>query len=545
MPEDRRRARRSLPVPRFAPKGRFARILAPKSARRTPAAQPTSAAPVRTAAEGIARNTAYALLAQITTGVFTTLVTLYLARTLGPGGFGLFALALGVGQLAIVAGDAGIPQSVARFLAESRSNDRAVTGLLADALRLKVVIGALVSVTLVAAAGPLADAYDEPGLTWPLRAIAVSVFAEGLFGLYLTSFIALGRNAVNARLILFESMAEAGAIIALVALGAGAAGATFGRSIGYMVGAGLALVVVARLLGRGAVRRVSGLGRTREIGTYAAPLLVTSGVYGLYTQVDVLIIGALLGPAAVGVFAAPRRLTVPLAYLGQAVANSVAPRQASGASARRDPRAFTTSLRWLAIVHALPLAPIVVWAEPICGLLFGPGYEDSANVLRLLALFIFLRGLSPLISTTVNYLGHASRRIPIVLAALAVNVALDVSLLPVIGVAAAAIGVTVAYVVYVAAHLRICIVELGLETRRLALTFLRALAAAGAAGAVLLLVGPGPLSVGAVGLGAAGGLGAFVAVLVLSGEIQPREMRHARAVTTTRLSRLLASPRLR
>ena len=79
---------------------------------------------------------------------------------------------------------------------------------------------------------------------------------------------------------------------------------------------------------------------------------------------------------------------------------------------------------------------------------------------------------------------------PIVIAALLVNVAIDVTLLPEIGVVAAAIATDVAYTLYVIGHLWLCYRLVGLELRPLLVTLTRTLLAAGAMALVLLAFGP-------------------------------------------------------
>jgi O-antigen/teichoic acid export membrane protein len=487
----------------------------------------------------IARNTVLAFAAQIATGAFTALLTLYLLRALGPNEYGVFALAVSIGAMAGLLADFGVEHSAARFLAERRGDPAEVAQLLRAALRLKVVTTGVVAAVLVAAAGPIAAAFDEPELTWPLRVMALSVLGESIFMLYVTAFIGLARIDVNLRLILFESSVETGASIALVVLGAGAVGAVTGRATAYLLGALVAIVVVARMYGRAAVRPLGDDGgQTRAIARYAAPLLVTTSIYTVFSRVDILIIGALLGATAVGVYSAPLLLSVPLRYVGQAVANSVAPRQAGGGSEPGSVEAFRTSLRWLVVYQALLLAPLIVWADPIVDLLFGGEYEEAADVLRALAIYIFLAGPSPLISTTVNYLGHAARRIPIVLLALGLNVAVDLALIPRIGVVGAAIGSSVAYALYVPAHLRICRRELGFPLRPLVFTLIRALAAAGVMALVLVAVGTESLSFAEWILGGAAGTLAFCAALVLTGEISTRELGTGLRAARTGASRL-------
>jgi stage V sporulation protein B len=483
-------------------------------------------APAPVAAAGVGRNVALSLVQQGTTGLFTAILTLYLARALGPTGFGTFTLALSIGGLVQLVSEFGLPQSVARFVAE-RGHDRdAVVTLLGDGLRLQLLISGTISAALFAAAGSIADIYNEPHLTWPLRGIALAIFGQSVMSLYVNTFTALSRIDLNVRVVFAESVAETSATVALVLLGGGVVGAAMGRALGYAVGSLIAVVAYIRVLGRPSIRLRSAFGgSSRTILAYAAPLLVTNSAYTLYGQADILILGAMLGATAVGVFGAALRMTIPLSYLGQAVGNSLAPRQAAHGGRAADHAALRTGLRWLVVVHALLLAPLVVWAEPIIRLLLGPGFSQSANVLRLLAPYIFLLGISPPITMTVNYLGRARARIPIVVAALVVNVVIDITLIPVIGVEAGAIGTSIAYCLYVPAHLRLLPRSLLRVLRPLGATVARALLAAAGMAAVLYSLGTKDLSAVQWLAGAASGSLAFVAILLLTRELSLTEAR--------------------
>jgi len=473
---------------------------------------------------GIRRNVWLALAAQVTTGIFTAALTLYLVRALGPASFGVFALALGMGEIAFRVADLGIPFSTSRFLAERRRDGSAVAALLSDALRLKLVTSLAVAAVLFAAAGPIADAYGKPALTWPLRAVAIAGLGQGVMMLYVSAFIGLGLMAINLRVFFLESLVETAAAAGLVLAGAGVVGATCGRAIGYLAGALITLVVVWRLYGRRAFGHRAG-GTGREIMRYAVPLFITNGMYTVYAQLDTLLVGAILGTTAAGVFSAPLRLVVPLSYVGQAVANAVTPRQARSTSEEPNVAAFQASLRWVFIFQSALLAPLIVWPRPIVSLLFGHPYAGSVEVLRVLSLFIFLRGTGPLITGTVNYLGRARQRIPIIAGALAVNIAVDLTLLPWVGVVGGAVGAGVADLIYVPLHLVICKRELRFPVAPLALTLVRALLAAGAAALALLAVGTNQLSAGRWVLGGSLATAALVTVLVLSGEITTTERR--------------------
>ena len=477
-------------------------------------------------AAGILSNTVFGLLAQASTSAFTAILTLYLVRALGPKGFGTFSLALSIGGITLLLSDLSISHSAARFVAESRRDRGAIANIVATALGMKVAMGTVASLALFVLASPIARAYGQNGLVWPLRGIAATVFAQSLMGLYLYAFTALRRVSLNFGIVFSESLFETLASIALVALGGGAAGAAFGRAIGNAIGAAAAIIVCIRVIGRGALSlRTASASRLRELALYARPLFITNSAYALYSTIDVLLIGALLSTASVGLFSAPLRLMAFLAQPGTALAGAVAPRLAREGDREPDVRPFTAALRWMVIVQALAIAPIVVWAQPIVAVLLGPDFSGATEVVRALAPAIFLAGISPILSVGVNYLGAAGRRIPIVFGALAINAAIDLALLRQIGVVAAAIGTGVAYFVYVVGHFQICRRMIDIPLRPLLVTFARSMAAAGAMALVLFLVGTRDLSIGQWITGALGGSLCAFAVLLATGEVSLKELR--------------------
>jgi O-antigen/teichoic acid export membrane protein len=478
---------------------------------------------------GAARNTALTFAGQVAAAVLTAVLTIFLVRRLGPEGYGVFSLAFGIGVLVVLPADFGISAATARFVAERRESRRLVTAVLAHGLKLKLISAAIAGGALFVLAGPIASAYDTPALAWPLRGIALSVIGQSVLYYYGNAFIALGRTALNLRAVITESIFEFTASTTLVLLGAGATGAAFGRAIGYAFGVAVALVLIVRLLGRRAVEvrgaePLPGLNMLR----YAGALLIVEGAYTMFGQVDALIIGGFLGATSVGLFQGPLRITALLSYPGLALSAGISPRLARREGHEPDVGALTIGLRWLIVLQGAMMAPLIVWAGPIVNLIFGPAYSESAAVLRGLAPYIFLSGFAPLVSTVVDYLGEARRRIPIALGTLALNLAIDIVYIPKIGIVAGAIGTSAAYAIYVPAHLRICAQLLPLKLRPLASTFLRCALAAAAMAAVLYAVGRSDLTAFDWALGLSVGTAAYGSILFATGEIRAREVRAAR-----------------
>ena len=151
-------------------------------------------------------------------------------------------------------------------------------------------------------------------------------------------------------------------------------------------------------------------------------------------------------------------------------------------------------------------------------------FAESADVMRALAPLTFLFGIAPIVSVGVNYLGEARRRIPIAITALVANFVVSIVLLNEIGVIGSAIGADVAYLIYVPAHFWICKQMIGLPVRPVVTTFARTLVASGAMALALLAFGYDELSVLDWFAGGAAGVVAYVAVLLLTGEVSRSEL---------------------
>ena len=470
-------------------------------------------------ADPIARNAAFAFAAQLATAAFTGLVTIFLVRELGPSGYGVFALALGFASIALLPADFGITQSAARFIAERRGDAAAVADVLVVALRLKLALTSAFALLLVVFAGPIADLYDAPSLAWPLRGVAIALLGQSVMLLFSNAFVALGRVSTSFRLIFSESAIEASATVVLVLIAGGAGSAAAGRVVGYAAGALIGALLAFRLLGRRALAERRGAPGTRRLMRYATALLVIDASYAIYGQLDLLLVGALLGTTAAGVYGAPVKFTTFLHYPGLAAANAVAPRMARQPGQEPDLASFERALRYLVIFQAALVAPMVVWAEPISDLLLGSGYEESADVIRALAPLVFLKGFAPLLSLSVNYVGEARRRVPIAIALVVLSAVLVVVGIETIGIVGAAIGVDIAFTFYVVAHLWLCRSIIGAPLRPLVPTLARATLAAAGFAAVLLAFGTADLSALAWIAGAIGGTLAFLAILIGSREI--------------------------
>jgi O-antigen/teichoic acid export membrane protein len=500
----------------------------------------TDGAPLSTSDERVSRSATFAFFAQLVGGVLTGALTIFLGRELSAAQFGTFTFALGVITIATLFSDAGISSSTARFLAEQRGRPEEAAAVFRSALRLKLMIGVPATFALFFLAGPICETFGTSSALWAVRWCAVALLAQTCFSMTLYAFIALGKVRYNLVLATIESVIEVAATVLLVALSATAAAAAFGRVIGFGVGIGAALLLVNRRIGSVWIARRESRGEgssvtARRILGYAGPLLLVDIAFRAFVSIDVLLIAALVGAGApVAAFGLPMRLTVFLEYPAAAIASAVAPRLTQ--RAEDDVLLMAQAMRYLAIVQMLFTVPLLIWPEAIMHLLFGDKYAEAPEVLRLLAPYVLLSGIAQLTTVAVNYLGQAWRRVPIAIAMFAINLTIDVTLLPKIGIIAGAIGTSAAYALWVPAHVWILRTHGGLRIRPYVLTVVRTAIAGAAMLGALALIGTGRVAPAMMVLGAALGTAVYVVVLYALREVGPSDVEVVRRVLGRRLA---------
>jgi O-antigen/teichoic acid export membrane protein len=470
--------------------------------------------------ETVRRSAVFSGAVQVAGTVFTGILTLFLVRALGRADYGRYAIVLAVGAVVLLPSDLGISTSASRSLAEAYGDAARVRNVLAVAARLKLVLAFTTGAAVALLAPVIADGYDDHGLVLPLRIMGIAIAAHSLFAFTSSAYTALRQMGAVLRIVTLESFVETASAVALVLAGAGVGGAIAGRAIGYGAGAAVGLTMLARR--HGGVRALAAerfdRGLARRLALYAGAVAVVDIIWAILSQLDVLIIGALLTTTAVASFQAPSRLLSLATYPGLALAYALGPRLAHG---RREVAMVDTlamTARTLLVVQAFAAACTVVFAPQIVAIALGHEYEHTSaeSVLRCLAPYVALSGLAPLFSSTIDYVGGARRRIWIAATTLGVNVALNFLLLPIVGPTGAAVALDVGYAFFVTGHVVLSRRLLGVDLAPLARTAARV----GAGALVMTGLGVGIAAAldGAAGtvIGGIAGILAFGIVLASS-----------------------------
>jgi O-antigen/teichoic acid export membrane protein len=232
-------------------------------------------------------------------------------------------------------------------------------------------------------------------------------------------------------------------LIAVVAFGGSATMLATAWAGPFLLLLPVVIALLLRLLrseGIAAAAPKSGL--RRAFWSFSATRGVTGLAQALLQRLDVVLVVALLGPTDAAIYAAASRFLV-LGQLGnQAISAPVEPRLA-GLLARRNLRGaleiYRLSTSWLVII-SWPLFLVAAIYSPTIMRIFGPGYTSGWPVVLTLCLCMLPASAVGLVDVVLVMAGRTSWNLWNTLAALVINVSLDLLLIPHLGLVGAAIG---------------------------------------------------------------------------------------------------------
>jgi PST family polysaccharide transporter len=329
---------------------------------------------------GGARGLSLILAGNLVQSALRLLLAAFTARLVAPGETGLFQLAFSVTMLALALGDPGLSEAMVRRRRQSRAG--ASTFFWAN-----LAMAAATGLGLLLLAGPLAQALGAPASA-PL--IAAMAGLPLLWMLALAPFVELRRQLRFGDIAVIETAAcMVGCVACLVAarLGAGAWSLAWFQFGWYGVRAGAGLILAPTR-----PRPVFRPRAIRRAAWFAASVWGARIATALATQLDKVIIGALLGAASLGLYSRGALfLSIPLQMLTTATSTALVP---SFAQLRAQPDALAGEfVRSSQVVAVLALPAFVgagLLAGPIVDVILGRGpswdWAPVADILPILAI---------------------------------------------------------------------------------------------------------------------------------------------------------------
>lgn len=181
----------------------------------------------------------------------------------------------------------------------------------------------------------------------------------------------------------------------------------------------------------------------RRVARYGVRAQVGSLALLLNARLDFALVGALVGPAQLGVYAIASRYAELLRLPSLAMNYVLYPAYArQGAAAMADVRATLARAGWIPVAGAVPMALAAPVALP---LVYGDAFRDAVVPVWILLVGLAGGGVTGVLTAYLSGNGRPGRGSAAVGSGLVVTLALDLALIPPFGIVGAALASTVAY----------------------------------------------------------------------------------------------------
>jgi O-antigen/teichoic acid export membrane protein len=383
-------------------------------------------------------NTVVMMASSAVSFLITTALAIYAIRTFSVEEYGHFAIALALIGIFGVFSETGISTVALRSMSTDPADEASHLGLalVAELVTSLVVAPLMVPVGLVLGYPPEVIALLGIG--------AVYLFFQGFLAALDATFRARRVLVFPALFLALQAVVTGAAGAGLIASGAGPPGLVTAMGLGYAVAAAAAYVFVGvrlkiPLLLTGTLRRVPSFLRT------ALPIAATGGIGIIYERVDLLMVSKLDSTAAAAIYGVVLTALAISAILPSVIVPAFFPLLAAGLKEAREQARESFFLLWrVFVLLSVPIALFLLFgSDELVTFVLGDRYESAGTPLAIFGGCIVLGFLNSLLSYALIADYHERRRVSILAVSLAVNVGLNVFLIPVYGPTGAAVALLV------------------------------------------------------------------------------------------------------
>ena len=382
---------------------------------------------------------------QLIANALAFLVLIYVARSLGPQDYGIYAYVFSIALLLGSLTQLGLDGLVIRELLKNPHDQAEILGTTA-ALRL--------AVAAVMAAGIVGFGYAVEQHTYQEQqlflAAAVTVFV-GPASAVVACWFKAKLQAVYPSISNIIASAAAGAMkIGFLAGGLGVVWVGVGQALGVIVGAGVIVLLYARLGGPSYSEWRFSLSRARSLLGESWKLLVGSTFAMIYMQIDITMLRLMVNSEAAGEYAIAARVVMMTTLFAGALTTTLFP-SLIRAHADDDTLRYHAMLRgtfgMMFVSSYVLVVGFVLLGPTILVVAFGAEYAASETALVLLSMVLPFAFARMVITRWIILERQGNYLIGSEVAGASVNVTLNFLLIPTYGGIGAAISTILSFVV--------------------------------------------------------------------------------------------------
>jgi stage V sporulation protein B len=371
------------------------------------------------------------------------LISVLLGRYLGAEDLGLYRIIASIYAIVLLIAALGLPSALIKYVAEYKSDQNRLNEIVSSGIITSLLLAAIAMPALYFLSGPLAYFFHMPRLSDLFKILSI-VFPFILVDqVLLGMFNGLREMKWYAIYYILQGIVTASTTAVLIIyLGFGVTGAVMGMVVAAAVSCIFLSLVSSRYF------RPVGKNffeNAKMLLSFSAPIVITNGINTVNYQADTIVTGYYLNAADVGYYGASINLSRLLWTIPQAFQMITYPATSEYWSRNNHAalqKMIDKSMKYSAYLLSVCGLAFAFFASDIVGLIYGTKFGDSVLPLQILLVGTVIWGVVISIGGSVTGAGRPDIGMRLVAISAITNLALNLLLIPVMGIAGAAIATT-------------------------------------------------------------------------------------------------------
>jgi len=370
------------------------------------------------------------------------------ARFLTPNDYGILNLVLAIFSVFVVISLIGIPDGIIRYISyyAARKEYDKVKGVIYSSIRIVIPISIILSILVFYFSRDISRIFHDEMLEYPLKIISFAIPFWVLARVFKAASVGFKKIDYSILIDLLHQIIRFTIVVVVLLLGYRLIGVIFGYFLAF---------VFSPIIGYYFLQRIDYLDSCgiefvdMELISYSWPLLLASFSSLILAWTDTLMIGYFRGDYYVGIYNAAYPIAQLLTIFGVSFSNIFMPvitEFYSADSLNNLKRTYVAVTKWIFGLTFPSFLFLVSFGDWIIEILFGDKYISGYYALSILAIGFFTNSVLILNSGVIKSV-EKTKFIMVNSYIIAVlNIILNASLIPVYGVAGAAIATTVSMI---------------------------------------------------------------------------------------------------
>jgi len=336
--------------------------------------------------------------------IISAVVSIFVARFLGPEDYGLYSLSLVVPQIFYLVTDFGIREGLIKFTIDAQKNGQINLGIkiIKYSILIRAIAGILCFLLLFVSADFISEVIlQRPNLGFFVRIASITVIFQAIYTTSTHAYIGLDKTLRSSIITQIQALSKAVFTVLFIVLGFGISGAVFGYVSGLVVAGTIGLFSIL-LYFRGFDNFVDSqqiATNLKKLMKYGAPLYFSYMIIGIMPQLFDLLLAFFTSNYYIGNYKATANFMILLSLVAQQFTTSLLPAftKLNGGSNSNTKSFFGMSHKYLTLV-IIPLTVLLMFfSNEAVQLAYGAKYSDAGFFLTIYSSLYLLTGIGYLV----------------------------------------------------------------------------------------------------------------------------------------------------